>query len=158
MKLKSKKVKGMTLIEVIIALLIFTLLASLMVQVGSVTKSLMMNTNHLNNKRSVEAPVAAVQDVDELTEVAAILPEKKDEAGNVIEYDKGDPVRLTISMTGYTSHVDTLKYSTEGIADASDKNCDTSAHMNGHLEFYVIQDTPPAAPPAVPPAVPPAGP
>lgn len=143
MKIKKKNVKGMTLIEVIIALLIFTLLASIMVRVGSVTKSLMMNTNHMNNKVAVEAPVAAVQNTDDLTDAAANIQET-DSNGDPVDNSAlaaGQPVSITVKSQGYTYTANANKFSTAAMAREATqegRNCDTS--MQGDLEFYVIEE------------------
>ncbi len=134
MKKLKKKVSGMTLIEVIIAMLVFSIMSLVMVQIGSVTKSLMMNTNHMNNKTNAEAPIAAVKDVSALNEAAS---DATDESGNahVIETL---PVTITVSVPGYSALVNAVKYDTGAAAAASDRNCDT--RMDGDLEFYVIED------------------
>lgn len=125
----KKTVKGMTLIEVIISMLIFTLLAAIMVEAGSVTKSLIMNTNHLNNKTTAESPVGTVRDVEQLEELAS-------EATMPLETT---PVTIRV---GTYSTVNADKYSTAAaaaVAQAAGKNCTTN--MDGHLEFYVIEAT-----------------
>ncbi len=140
----KKKVKGMTLIEVIVALAIFVVMTLMMVQVGAVTKSLMMQTNHLNRKTAAEAPIASVQDVDALNTLAANI---KDADGNpnpmVVEQT---PVTFTISANGSskTTVVNTVKYSSHAAGEAEDPNFDTN--MRGHLEFYVVES--PAEAPA----------
>ncbi len=129
----KKKLKGMTLIEVIISMLIFTLLATIMVKAGSVTKSLMMNTNHLNNKTVAEAPVGAVADVEALQDDEGNFIAATDNNGAAIAIET--PVTITVGDYG---NVNANKYSTAAIAAASDRNCQTN--MNGHLEFYVIEE------------------
>lgn len=136
---KKRTVKGMTLIEIIISMLIFTLLASIMVRVGAVTKSLMMNTNHLNNKTSAESTIGAVQDVSALTSTANAHYSTPQEAADAISETD---LQITVSGSGFSATVDAKKYSTKAAADnatASGRNCDTSDHMNGDLQFYVIQ-------------------
>ncbi|MBR6617627.1 MAG: prepilin-type N-terminal cleavage/methylation domain-containing protein [Oscillospiraceae bacterium] len=137
----KKKVKGMTLIEVIVALAIFVVMTLMMVQVGAVTKALMMQTNHLNRKTAAEGPIASVQDVNALTELAAGLV---DDEGNALEVS-ATPVTFTISANGSskTSVINTVKYSSQAAGEAADPNFD--ANMRGHLEFYVVE-TPPEAP------------
>lgn len=137
----KKKLKGMTLIEVIVALAIFVVMTLMMVQVGAVTKSLMLQTNHLNRKTAAESPIASVQDVDALTDLAAGIV---DDEGNAMVVS-ATPVTFTISANGSsrTSVVNTVKYSSQAAGEAEDPNFDTN--MRGHLEFYVVE-TPPAAP------------
>lgn len=139
MKLKKKRVKGMTLIEVIIALAIFTLLAAIMVRVGAVTKSLMMNTNHLNNKTTAESPIGAVQDVDGLEEAAnAVHSDPADAQAAMQAVD----MQVTVKSGSSNTVLNVTRYSTQAAAAeaaANGINCDTSKHMNGDLQFYVIQ-------------------
>ncbi len=139
MKLKKKRVKGMTLIEVIIALAIFTLLAAIMVRAGAVTKSLMMNTNHLNNKTTAESPIGAVQDVDGLEEAAnAVHPDPADAQAAMQAVD----MQVTVKSGSSNTVLNVTRYSTQAAAAeaaANGINCDTSKHMNGDLQFYVIQ-------------------
>lgn len=139
MKLKKKRVKGMTLIEVIIALAIFTLLAAIMVRAGAVTKSLMMNTNHLNNKTTAESPIGAVQDVDGLEEAAnAVHSDPADAQAAMQAVD----MQVTVKSGSSNTVLNVTRYSTQAAAAeaaANGINCDTSKHMNGDLQFYVIQ-------------------
>ena len=143
MKIKKKNVKGMTLIEVIIALLIFTLLSLIMVRVGSVTKSLMMNTNHMNNKIAVESPVAAVQSVGDLSSAVGNINET-DSNGNPVDNSalaNGQAVTFTVKYSGFSYTANTKKYSTHAMAKEATqegRNCNTS--MQGDLEFYVIEE------------------
>ncbi len=131
----KKKVKGMTLIEVIVALAIFVVMTLMMVQVGAVTKSLMMQTNHMNRKTAAETPIASVQDVDALNTLAAGI---LDDEGNAMEVE-ATPVTFTISANGssQTAIVNTVKYSSHAAGEAADPNFDTN--MSGHLEFYVVE-------------------
>jgi prepilin-type N-terminal cleavage/methylation domain-containing protein len=131
-----KKVKGMTLIEVIISLFIFTVMATVMVRVGQVSKSLIMQTNHLNNKVTAEAPVAAVQNANALTATASGLV---DAAGDPVGVTS-QSVDITVTSGGYSATVSTTRYSTDVMAQASSANCDTN--MQGDLQFYVIETQP----------------
>lgn len=142
MKKCNKKVSGMTLIEVIISMLVFSIIALLMVKMGSVTKSLMMNTNHMNNKTNAEAPVAAVRDADALNNAVQNFT---DESGQAITDTNGNPyavetlpVTITVSGSGFTYTVNGVRYDTAIAAAASGKNCDTN--MQGDLDFYIIED------------------
>lgn len=151
MKKKKKNVKGMTLIEVIISMLVFTIMATVMVRTGQVTKSLMMNTNHVTNKTTAEAPIGSVQDVDALRDSASNLT---DAGGD--PYDAADiaaelnetPVIITVTSGSFVETVNAKKYSTSAAAKEATnngRNSDTSNHLNGDLEFYVIE-TQPVAP------------
>ncbi len=142
MKKLNKKLSGMTLIEVIVSLFVFSVIALLMVKMGSVTKSLMMNTNHLNNKTNAEGPVAAVRDADALNNAVMTFTDESgapvtDAAGNPFVVETL-PVAITVTLNGKSYVVNSVRYDTAIAAAASGKNCDTN--MNGDLNFYVIED------------------
>lgn len=146
MKMKRKKVKGMTLIEVIISMLIFTLLATIMVKTGSVTKSLIMNSNHVTNKTTAEAPIGSVQDVNALEDAAknqiTVNGGDPNDPAQVAAEVQETPVTIVVSSSGYTATINANKYSTAAAAKeatVNGRNSDTSGHLNGDLEFYVIQ-------------------
>ncbi len=126
--LARKKLKGMTLIECIIALLVFTLMGAMMAVICSTVTSLMLNTNHMNNKTNAESPAAAVQDVTALHGLT-------DAAGNPIEVET-QPTVIRVTSGSFNTNVNADRYSTQGLAEASSQNCDTN--MNGDLQFYVI--------------------
>lgn len=139
MKLNKKKLKGMTLVEVIIALVIFVLLCTIMVRVGTITNSLLRNTDRMNNKTAAESPIGSVQDVDALRDAAnAVYADPADALTAMGETD----LTVVVSSGSYTHNVDVKKYSAKAAgeqATANGMNCDTSDHMNGDLQFYVIQ-------------------
>lgn len=56
--MKKKSVKGMTLVEIIIALVVFSIAALLMAQIATVSTTLTRNSNHVTRKTSLQAPVA----------------------------------------------------------------------------------------------------
>lgn len=127
-RLIRKKLKGMTLIECIIALLVFTLMGAMMAVICSTVTSLMLNTNHLNNKTNAEAPAAAVQDV-------AALNGLVDGSGNPIEVETTSEV-VRVTSGSFVRNIDATKYNTQGLAESSMQNCDTN--MQGDLEFFVL--------------------
>ena len=140
MKLKmKKKVKGMTLIEVIVALAIFVVMTLMMVQVGAVTKSIMMQTNHLNRKTAAESPIASVQDVFGMNEFAATM---LDGDNNPMVVDS-TPTTFTITVGNNTANqsvVNAVKYSYQVAEDAKDDPY-FDTNMRGHLAFYVIDES-----------------
>lgn len=127
-RLVRKKLKGMTLIECIIALLVFTLMGAMMAVICSTVTSLMLNTNHLNNKTNAEAPAAAVQDVTALNGLV-------DGSGNPIEVET-TPEVVRVTSGSFVRDIDATKYNTQGLAESSMQNCDTN--MQGDLEFFVL--------------------
>lgn len=137
-----KRVKGMTLIEIIISMLVFSVLTLIMVRVGTVSKSLLMNSNHMNNKTTAEAPYGATRDFTGLQN-AIIDPgtggPKLDDDGNPLTV-AATPVTITVTSGGFTRNINTTRYSTAAAAALSDAN--TNTNMNGDLDFYVIETTP----------------
>ena len=137
-----KRVKGMTLIEIIISMLVFSVLTLIMVRVGSVSKSLLMNSNHVNNKTTAEAPYGATRDFTGLQNAIidpTTLTPKLDDDGNPLTVAT-TPVTITVTSGGFTRNINTTKYSTAAAAALSDAN--TNTNMNGDLDFYVIETTP----------------
>jgi prepilin-type N-terminal cleavage/methylation domain-containing protein len=55
---QKKAVKGMTLIEIIIAMVVFAVAALILAQVGTTVSNISQQTNHVNRKVSIEAPYA----------------------------------------------------------------------------------------------------
>ncbi len=118
---KSKKrVKGMTLIEVLIAIAVLGVAGLLMCKISQTTSAFMTDANHVNNKVAVEAGTAATRDISE-TDVAA------------------DHTAVEITVGDY-GKVKAQRYSTKSLSDkatAGGRNCDTN--MDADLQFYVIE-------------------
>ena len=55
---KPRKVKGMTLVEIIIALFVFVVASAVMVKMGAVANQLLRNSSHVERRTSIEAPLA----------------------------------------------------------------------------------------------------
>lgn len=122
MKKKKTKVKGMTLVECIIALLVFGVSAVIMVQVVTVSMNLITNANHLNNKTAAQSTAAAVRDTSGLTD--------------------NQNVTITVKSAGGTTYgsVPVKRYSTKELADpATSSQYKTNSDIN--LYFYDIQRT-----------------
>jgi prepilin-type N-terminal cleavage/methylation domain-containing protein len=54
---KRHAVSGMTLVEIIIALFVFSVASLILVQAGKAVNTITMNGNHVNKKTSMEAPL-----------------------------------------------------------------------------------------------------
>ena len=67
-KTRKKTAKGMTLIECMIALCVFSIAAAVMVETGIVVNRMVQETTHLNGKVAVQAPKAETQDVVSATQ------------------------------------------------------------------------------------------
>lgn len=123
---KAKKtVKGMTLIECIIALLVVGIAGMIMVVTGTVANRFLLNANHMNNKTEAEAAVGANRNITRLNDCAV-------EAATEVTTED-----ITITVGGY-GDVSAIRYSTGAASAASSKNVDTNLADDASLEFYVI--------------------
>jgi len=143
---KKKTLKGMTLIECIIALAVLAIAATVMARIVSVSCNVMKNTTRMNNKIVVEAPAAIIQDGDYVEDV---VTNNVDSAGNALparvsadgmNHDVDDVV-ITVSAGGSSTSYRTKKYDTWALAQASDRDCYTSndptqSQRDGNLQFY----------------------
>lgn len=136
---KSKKtVKGMTLIECIIALAVLAIAGTVMARIVSVSCNVMRNTTRMNNKIVVEAPAAIIQDGSN----DPALPAPVIGGIEVTDSDLED-VQFTVSAGGSTTTYDATKYDTWALAKASDRDCYTGSDptqttRDGNLQFYVL--------------------
>jgi Tfp pilus assembly protein PilV len=62
MKAKNKKVRGMSLVEIIISMVVFAVSALLLVQVGDAINNMTKKANHVNKKVNIEAPLVSSGD------------------------------------------------------------------------------------------------
>ncbi len=115
---KKKKLKGMTLIEIIISLFIFSLMALMMVRIATVCTNLTRNANHVNKKVTVQAPLAEIQNTD------GTLTQQVD-----------DNMKITVSIGGHSVNVTGAQYST---AQATVGNNFANTNANINLEFVKI--------------------
>lgn len=114
---KSKKVKGMTLIECIIALFVFGVMAVMMAVIVTSTCRFLMNANHTTNKTVKEAPVAAaiITETDQATDL-----------GNV-----------TITVPGSSKHTINAKKYQAKLEDET--NPFYQSGMDANLQFYEVE-------------------
>ncbi len=123
-----KKVKGMTLIEVLIAMLIFGIAGTLMVKIGTVAKAQLMNSNHLNNKTQAESVIGSAQNLTGLTQMSTATSQSTNETA------------VTFNIGTYGS-VTAKRYDTLAAdKDAASKgvNCDTGLADDESLQFYIM--------------------
>lgn len=132
-KLKTKKtVKGMTLIECIIAIVVLAVMGGIAAKTGQIVASMMMETNHVNNKIAAESPYGAVQDVNGINNLSSTTGVSAD----------GTAIQITVS--GYGTPVEAHRYSTAAAAaDAQNNGITTNTNMDADLRFYVITPTTP---------------
>lgn len=121
----KKTVKGMTLIECIIALLVVGVAGTIMVVTGTVSSRFLMNANHMNNKTEAEAAVGANQDVTKLNDLGVV-------AATEVASEEVD-----IVLNGYGT-VTATRYHTNAASAASSKNVDTGLDSDASLEFYTF--------------------
>lgn len=131
-KLMKKTVKGMTLMECIIAILVLGIMGTIAARIAQISCTVMMDTNHLENKTNAEAPHGAVRDVS--IEDTVAYP----------DFDSSHKQNIQISVNSYGT-VDATEYSAEAAAKAASGN--TNSNMNAHLHYYVLTQTPEATHP-----------
>lgn len=99
---KKKKLKGMTLIEIIISLAIFAMLGVVLVQVGTLIDNTNKATARLNKRVNAESPYAASQNDS--------YDYDRDAYGNIVYDGEGNPVykKLTPENMNITVSIDDL--------------------------------------------------
>lgn len=123
-----KKLKGMTLIECIIAMAVFSIATLIMVRMTQVALNLLQNSNHVNNKVAAEAPAAAIQNDTILY---------ADEGGALETAPAAEDVTFTVKSSTKTYTVNAKKYDTSCMASRS--NRDTGSGLDADLDFYKIE-------------------
>lgn len=122
---KSKKtVKGMTLVEVLIAIFVLGVMGTLMAKAATISCSMMKSANHMNNKVEVEAPLAAAQENDD---------------ADVTVVDDDVPISITGSFDADTVvDLKVTKYATAQ-KTVGDKFADTSKTVDADLVYYSVE-------------------
>ncbi len=124
-KKPKKTVKGMTLIECIIALCVFSIAAAVMVETGIVVNRTLQETSHLNRKVSAQSPKAETQNVSSATQEGFSVNVPAGAAKNF--------TRVVLEVEGTFSPVSIL-VDTYNTADSSDP--DTA--MDADLHFVDV--------------------
>ena len=106
----------MTLVEIVIALFIFSLMALMMARLAEVVVSLNRNANQVNRKTAAQAPIAEMQNTN----------------GNVSDLEN-DNLRISVTVAGKTVSVTSKSYTT-----AKTMTGDPAAAAAGDLEFVQI--------------------
>lgn len=127
MKKLRRKVKGMTLLEVMVALAIFAMLGLVVVQVSVFINKTMIDTEHMNHKVSAQSPIAEQQYIPAPSDPDALAEESPTKVR----------VFVRSGSTGATYDFEATEYSTEKAMDAYGWNADTSSRGNLH---YTIVD------------------
>lgn len=103
---KKKKLKGMTLIEIIVAIAVFAMISLILVMLGSAVSSQRRSAIHVNRKVAVQGPIAEAQN-----------------DGNALLVD--DEYEITVARKGAPASEVTIKgklYSTQDYTIDEDGN------------------------------------
>ncbi len=122
MKKTKKNLKGMTLIEIVISIALYAVIALVMVQICFNVTTMKRATYEFNNKQSYQAPIAENQIVGNADQV---------DASNSAS---ADPVSITVSVTGGGSTVITADKYVAAINPA----VDDTFHTNHNFKFFVV--------------------
>lgn len=131
---KKATVKGMTLIEIMIAIFVLGIAGVLMCQIGSTVTKLLINANHIDKKTEVEAPVAVTQD--------SVASQKQRTVGTVdIPVPAMEAQNEGFQIPKYNIKRNVEKYSTAALADEAEQkgSLTDTAPMDGDLVFYVVK-------------------
>lgn len=156
---KKKSLKGMTLIEIIIALAIFAMLGVILVQVGTLIDRTNKATGRLNRKVNAQSPYAASQtfeypDVDE--DGNPVTSELAPEAMNItVSIDEGGvpkTVNVKVKKSDGSEEYETKsvvaqatigakKYDTKAIVEDNPMIYDPDGpNRNHNLKFAILDD------------------
>ncbi|MDR0920255.1 MAG: type II secretion system GspH family protein [Oscillospiraceae bacterium] len=94
-KINSKKLKGMTLVECLVALAVFALLGTLVLTATICVLNTKENTDNVTVKTSYQAPVAVKPDATEVT----LLNDANGIPGD------GDDIQYEIEIAGYDKEI-----------------------------------------------------
>ncbi len=109
---KKRTVKGMTLVEVMVALCIFTVMTVMMVQIVKTSNALLTNATHTNNKVTIEAPIAELA---------------------IDGGEDAETVKVTVKVKGTAVKVKAEGYTAEYAID--EDNYFTTTSSDSHLKF-----------------------
>jgi len=143
----QRKVKGMTLIECIIALLVVGIAGTIMVTCGTVVSRLRMETTHINNKTNAELPLASTRRASAVQDyIVTVTNEGETEEQTVsatenlsVSVGSGSASDANRTMSATYNTYDATKYNTRA---AGQNAVNANTHMQSDLEFYLI--SPPA--------------
>lgn len=121
----AKKLKGMTLVECIVAMAVLAVAGLIMVKIGQTSQAQLVNSNHLINKTSVEAPIGNAKDTTTLNQYCTdtAVPNGEQE--------------VTFSVGSY-GNVTAKRYDTLAADSKTAKNCNTNMSNDACLQYYVM--------------------
>lgn len=117
-KVIKTKVKGMTLIEIIISIAVLAIIGSMMARIGTLSNNFLRNSVHVNEKTVVEGPVAAAANPN-----SSFAEQKTDGA------DADGNVGITVTTGGKNINIKAKRYTTSHAADGKDI-AQTNGNMN----------------------------
>lgn len=134
MKKVNKKLKGMTLVEMIISIAIFAIMGGLLLLVGTHIDATNRSTNVLKNKVSTESPYAANQ-----------IKEYTDKSNNSATLPASD-VEVEVKVGSSDVKMKAKKYATEdlvtdGLSPADKAALKKKANGNLNLQFIEVEVT-----------------
>lgn len=168
MKKSKKKLKGMTLIEMIISIFIFALMGGLLILVGTHIDATSKATNNLKNKVVVESPYAAnhIKEIgmDAESGEPVTLPASEMDiqvkihaSGQYWDHDPNDPAsKIPIPYGDADGNVvvdmKATKYSTEklmtdGMTDEEIAEMQKKANGKLNLDFFEVKEEEPTTEP-----------
>ena len=124
MKINKKKLRGMTLVEVVIAIVIFAALSLVLVVVGNSIEAHQRAARKLNNKVAVQGPIAEAQNKQ-----SALLVNDEYE----IKVEKSGDSSASVIVKGKLYSVEPFS-----VDDAGNQIPDPTAE-DGNLSFIEIQ-------------------
>ncbi|NLT09238.1 MAG: prepilin-type N-terminal cleavage/methylation domain-containing protein [Ruminococcus sp.] len=130
MKKSKKKLRGMTLVEVIIAILVFALLGMVLMGVGNATDAHQRSARKYNQKVNDEGPIAEAQH-----DANAILINKD------YEIEVGQSGGKTVKVSGKMYSVEKPKLDDSGniVYDSNGNVVPDPDNDSGHFKFIEIQ-------------------
>lgn len=124
---RKKRVKGMTLIEIIVAMAVLSIIGVMMVRIGTLSNNFLQNSVHVNEKTVVEAPVAAVANPN-----SSFATQKTDGA------DADGNVGVVVTAGGSNIQVKAKRYTTSNAADGKEI---AKTKGNMHMDFLDVDLT-----------------
>lgn len=121
---KKKKLRGMTLVEIIIAIAVFAMISLILVMLGTSVDTQQRSAIKVNNKVAIQGPIAEAQD--------------KDNA-----YLMDDEFEIKVSKKGAASSSVVVKgklYSTQGYTIKDGKQVPDANADKANLKFVEIEN------------------
>lgn len=118
-KVIKTKVKGMSLVEIIISIAVLAIIGSMMARIGTLSNNFLRNSIHVNEKTVVEGPVAAAANPS-----SNFAEQKTDGA------DADGNVGITVTTGGRAINIKAKRYTTSHASDGK-----SIAQTNGNMNM-----------------------